>query len=351
MRLNDKISFGQRVTDGNGFVAVPAVITKVGVQKYHVDELRREPKLRTQLTGMSGLIGVFRGPDTVFNPLTIDSFKNLPVTVQHPDGMVDTSTARFVQAGHIGADVSKIGDACLGATIHLTDKDAIEISKGSETSAGYDCPIIADTGTYAGEEYNFRFDGPMIGNHLALVPAGRCGDECKVLDKQQEKDMDEKKVTELVETTVADAIAKAMPSVVAKAIADADMSKIVSDKVDEAFKVKEESDEAKAKLDAEAAEAKKLDDAEMSKKIALHAKLQNVLDSEYDSGKTDHELLVLAVGDTITDAESKSDEYLTEKVDEIAKERKDAQNVQFDSKNNSDVPTINLTALAAKSGE
>jgi hypothetical protein len=332
MRLIDRVQLGKRVTDANGFVSVPAVITMVGIQQYHVTELMRDESLKPHLKDKSGLVNVFRPPETVFNPLTIDSFKNLPVTVQHPDGGVSTTSAKFVSSGHIGSDVDKIDSDRLGATIHLHDADAIDISRGSETSAGYDCPVIYDSGEHEGTPYDFRFDGPMIGNHLALVPAGRCGEKVKVLDKQMEiEEMDKDQIVKLVEDKVKETLEASVPAAIADAISKIDIGKQVTDAVAAA------NEQAKKDAD-EAAEQKKLDDQkkadaakQMQDRVVLHAKLSQILDEDYDESKTDHELMVLAVGDTVEDADSKSDEYLTEKVDEIAKQRKDAANLNADS--------------------
>jgi hypothetical protein len=333
MRIVDKVQLGKRMTDANGFVSVPAVITKVGVQQYHVTELMKDSKLAPHLKDRSGLINVYRPPETVFNPLTIDSFKNLPVTIQHPDGGVSTSSAKFVTSGHIGSDVDKLDAERLGATIHLHDKDAIDVSRGSETSAGYDCPIIYKQGEFEGVKYDFSFDGAMIGNHLALVPAGRCGEDVAVLDKQMEiEEMDKNEITKLVEDKVKETLETSVPAAVADAIEKIDIGKQVTDAVTAASE-KAKADEKKAKEDAKKEEQRKADAAkDMQARVVLHTKLSQILDEDYDASKTDKELMVLAVGDTVEDADSKSDEYLAEKVDEIAKQRKDAASITADSK-------------------
>jgi len=344
MRLVDRVQLGKRVTDANGFVSVPAVITKVGVQRYHVSELMKDSALHKHLKGKTGLINVYRPAETVFNPLTIDSFKNLPVTVQHPDESLSTRNTKFVASGHIGSDVDQMDDARLGATIHLHDASAIDVSHGSETSAGYDCPIIYKTGTHGDESYEFSFDGPMIGNHLALVPAGRCGKDVKVLDEKMEiEEMEKDQVIKLVEDTLKTALESSVPTLVADAVGKLDIGKQVTDAVNAAS--------TKAKEDADAAEAEKVKadqlkaDAakDMQARVVLHAKMSQILDKEYDAAKTDKELMVLAVGDTVEDAASKSDEYLCEKIDEIAKERKDASTIQGDADNSSG--EINLRAF------
>jgi len=337
----DKASIGKRVTDQNGFVSAPAVITRVGIQKYHVDELRRDKRLTASLQGASGLVSVFRPKDTVFNPLTIDSFRNLPVTVGHPQGGVSPRTARFVQTGHVGEDVKAIDEKNLGCTIHLTDKDAIDISKGIETSAGYECPIVADEGEFEGEKYKFRFDGPMIGNHLALVEAGRCGSECSVLDNEKENAMEDKEVKVLVKDTVETVVPAIVKTAVKDAITAADLGEMVSSAVKasvEAMEDKRKDEAAKAKAKAD---AKALADAATQKSISLRAKLIPLMGDSYDASKSDKELMVMALGDAVKDADSKSEEYLVDKLDEISTQRKDTI-LKSDS---ASTRTLKLTAL------
>jgi len=51
-------------------------------------------------------------------------------------------------------------------------------------SLGYDSFIISEEGSYNGESFVYRFDGPMVCNHLAVLRKGdgRCGESVKILD-------------------------------------------------------------------------------------------------------------------------------------------------------------------------
>jgi hypothetical protein len=334
----DKIHLGKRITDENGFVSVPAVITRVGVQQYGVEELRNDPTLAPHLDGKSGLVNVFRPPDVVFNPLTMDSFKNIPVTVQHPNGFVNTSSAKYLVVGHVGDDVVKMDTERLGTTIHLHDEEGISVSKGSQTSAGYKCDIIHESGEHEGVKYEFKFDGAMVANHLALVPAARCGDDCKVLDNE-EKEMDEKGIKKLVSDTVSSVVEDKLSKLkdtVAQAVTDAvKVQAEEAKKLADAEKLKQDkADEAKKLAEAEAEKGKKTD----AVRIALHAKLLPILDKEYDASKTDKELLGLALKDTVKDADKKSTEYLADKLDELIETRKDA--INFSDAELGDAPEI-----------
>lgn len=61
-------------------------------------------------------------------------------------------------------------------------KDAIENGK-KELSLGYFCKFEKQPGTYEGENYDY-IQTNMVGNHIALVDAGRCGSDVKVFDRK-----------------------------------------------------------------------------------------------------------------------------------------------------------------------
>ncbi len=59
-------------------------------------------------------------------------------------------------------------------------KEAIENGK-KELSLGYFCKFEKQAGEYDGEHYDY-VQTNMVGNHIALVDAGRCGSDVKVFD-------------------------------------------------------------------------------------------------------------------------------------------------------------------------
>ena len=59
-------------------------------------------------------------------------------------------------------------------------KEAIENGK-KELSLGYFCKFEKQSGEYEGEHYDY-VQTNMVGNHIALVDAGRCGGDVKVFD-------------------------------------------------------------------------------------------------------------------------------------------------------------------------
>ncbi len=317
---------GRRQTDESGFVKAPAVITKVGVQEYTLDQLG--------IPGVKGkkMVKVFRPPETVFHEDTIASFQHKPLTDGHPPQGVTTKNARNVLGGHIGEDVQKLDDETLGVTIHLQDLKFISKSKGSQTSAGYDAEIIKDAGEHNGVKYEYRFDGAMIGNHLALVPRARCGTGCKVLDntthkEQRKMDTDDKKeVQGMIDSAVKTANEELTTSLT-KSFGDT----LKTTLTDHQKEVDDKAVEAKKKADEEAVEAKKvadklIADADAAKsKVDLLVKVKPLMKSDaYDAikDKEPKEILVACMKDSVEKAEDKTEDYLTAMLDnEIARRK------------------------------
>lgn len=61
-------------------------------------------------------------------------------------------------------------------------KESIENGK-KELSLGYFCKYRKESGVFDGEEYDYVQED-MVGNHIALVDAGRCGSDVKVFDSR-----------------------------------------------------------------------------------------------------------------------------------------------------------------------
>jgi hypothetical protein len=146
-----------------GGLKIPAHINRTGIQTYQTaDGVSRE----------------YRSPDEVFSKEALDSFRGVPVTLDHPaSGTVDTRSWRNVAVGHIGDDVRQDGDLTL-ATVYLEDQDAIDTVRGGtyrEASAGYTTTVRAEAGeSPEGERYDAQQTN-IRGNHVAIVKRGRGG--------------------------------------------------------------------------------------------------------------------------------------------------------------------------------
>ena len=160
-----------------GYLKATAAVTKVGVQMYSA---------RGFGIDSDESIGVFRPAETVFHPETIASLKMKPIVLLHPDQDVDSKNHSRLSIGSVGELVEALDSERLGASIQVTDDAVVKQILGreiEELSLGYDVFIISEEGSFNGQKYLYRMDGPMLNNHLAVVPDGRCGDSVKILDK------------------------------------------------------------------------------------------------------------------------------------------------------------------------
>ena len=165
------------------------------------------------------------------------------------------------------------------------------------------------------------------------------------LQPREQAEMDEKAITELVKRAVEDAlktraegapvdsgaIGTAVATALAERLKDLPTAESVQASIDGALKARDKAEEARAKAEDEKKAMKKKaeDDEEMMKKKAddraeLLLTVNPLLPKDTDiRSKTNHELLVLAVGDEVKDAANRSEDYLLAKVEAIA-ERRDA---------------------------
>jgi hypothetical protein len=131
--------------------------------------------------GPDGLIKITRDADSVFHDDTISSFEGKPVTLDHPT--VDVNPLNWGQLAkgvvqHVrrGAGTS---ENLLLANLLITDHAAIEAVRKHgirQVSSGYDAEY-EQIAPGQGRQRN------IIGNHVALVEKGRCGERCAIGDK------------------------------------------------------------------------------------------------------------------------------------------------------------------------
>lgn len=155
-------------TTPEGFLVARVPVTSIGVFQYRNDDgtTRRELRL----------------PEEVFAPESMDSLKCKPLTLNHPDVKIVTpENIGELQVGSVGSDVT--GDSYrVYVTLSATKQDAISAIRAGTNrglSCGYNCDIEWTSGTWLGMAYdciqrNIRY------NHVALVPAGRAGDDAQI---------------------------------------------------------------------------------------------------------------------------------------------------------------------------
>lgn len=111
---------------------------------------------------------------------TAKDFEGMPVKLGHE--WVEPEK-RDLKVGAISGEV-RLEEPYLIADIKIYDKDAIEAITGRnivELSPGYTAKYAAESGEYAGEQYDFMQQDIKY-NHLAIVENGRSGKDVKIND-------------------------------------------------------------------------------------------------------------------------------------------------------------------------
>lgn len=182
MQFFDRLSLGQPAeiagarTMRNGAMIVQARAARSGnVQVYAGAEVQR-PDLP--------IVRVYRDADEIFRADSLRTFGHKPVTVDHPTGPVTSQTWRQVARGHVGEEVVRDGEF-VRIPMMLADAEAISAAKTThgEVSVGYTCDLDWTPGTAPdGQSYDAR-QVKVIVDHVAIVPKGRAGPECRLGDE------------------------------------------------------------------------------------------------------------------------------------------------------------------------
>jgi uncharacterized protein len=157
-----------------GFLLCRAVpIARIGIMDYLEEEL-------APIEGDRGVIRVQRNEDEVFKPEALASFAGKPVVNDHPEEDVTPATWRKLAIGTIQnprRGEGNLADVML-ADLLITDEDGINaVQSGKvEVSCGYDAE-------YEQIKPGLARQHNIIGNHVALVEAGRCGPRCSIGDQ------------------------------------------------------------------------------------------------------------------------------------------------------------------------
>lgn len=162
----------QRIITKDGFLVVPATISKVGVFDYLASELGLKE---------DGIKKVARTEKSLFSDETIESFENATLTIGHPEQGVNAKNWKELSVGVV-RNVKRVGDE-LTAEAWIYDEQAIKTVQEhgvEQLSCGYDCNIIQSSVKDADFEMS-----PMIGNHVAIVAKGRCGGTVKLADEEK----------------------------------------------------------------------------------------------------------------------------------------------------------------------
>lgn len=188
--IKEKLS-PHKYKDNSGYlICTDCILARTGKQSYTRDELFGY--------GGNEEIDVDREEKEVFDPRTLASFENKPLTIEHPNEDVNPSNYNDLAVGYI-RDIHKgeyEGQPVMLGTIVITNQEAIEdVESGSLTnlSCGYDCDV---------DDCEKPCQKNIRGNHVALCEIPRAG-ITRIVDskKRRRKDsMDLNKIAKEIET-------------------------------------------------------------------------------------------------------------------------------------------------------
>lgn len=174
MTFTDRATISGTHRTADKYLAADARIARTGIQIYSGREVGKP--------GMAS-VRVYRSPEEVFAPAAMASIAHKPITLDHPADNVDASRWKGTAVGWTGESVTRDGSS-IRVPMMVADAGAIaSIDSGvRELSAGYTCDLDWTPGTTPdGEAYDARQVGIRV-NHVAIVPRGRAGSECRIGD-------------------------------------------------------------------------------------------------------------------------------------------------------------------------
>lgn len=333
-----------------GYLQATAYATRTGVFDYLLPD--------------GSLFREYRPAEEVFNPDSLETLKNKPVTRLHPRSMLDSNNAGKHIKGITLNDVIK-EDNLVKISVLIYDSGLIsDITTGKmqELSCGYYCELDHTKGVSPeGESYD-AIQRNIRQNHLAVVPKGRAGPKARLkLDArcdgadeimdyiEESEDVTNSKPIQIISEPKKDIKTKMKINVNGEQL---EVNDDVASKIDNALKnLQSKVDSTQAQLDLEKAKPKtdSIDTSKLvSEKISLVTKVSKVLDSkEFNIDEavkcTDRQLKELAVKKAFThiDTNGKSDDYVNTlfdaiKIDEKAPEKPNTapQTPNTDSFNN-----------------
>lgn len=321
-----------------GYIKGSAIVTRTGIFKY----IDSQGNIRLEL----------RHPDDVLQGESLESLKQIPITVEHPTVLVDATNAKNLSVGLTGETVEVDGEN-IKTTVTITALDGIgAVEKGKEElSLGYTLDLEEEEGIYNGQPYTHRQKNIRY-NHLAIVERARAGAnarlnfdsfECGIIIDENTKDEREKMVKiniDNVDVEVDEAVKKAFDSLNAR----------LDNATTEADTLKARLDEAEAQLkQAREVNTDSLISEKAKARVELIAKASKIVnaDSLYNLSDREIKLSVIKSRYDALDLTDKSDDYVAARFDAIIEvlNNDEAIKTQQEKAKETNEPKKNLDAL------
>jgi len=267
----------------------------------------------------------YRPPDEVSAPASLDSFKLVPVTDDHPPELLSSSNARQYSVGSTGNDVRADDDHVIGSVAVHDAKTIAKMEAGKlQVSCGYECDLDETPGvTPDGVRYD-AVQRNIRGNHLAIVQRGRADSARIRLDSafRIDEPAPSAQRNDIMDLTQAlAALATAQEKFGAeKARADAAIATSTATKV-ELDKLTARHDELTLKFDAADKARKDAVDAGptlVRARVALETKAAPILGKDFKMDGVDDRAIQLAVIKAVSKvdvAADKSADYVSARFD------------------------------------
>ena len=174
MRLTDRNTENIRFAlTEQGYLMKRCHIARTGPMDYEGSEIGRKP---------GKMYPVETTAKELFDPETIRSYENMPVSMLHPEGLVvDSKNWKDVAIGHLSNVAPNPDGIHLDADVLINDASAIEMADKDnirQLSCGQDADIVEGPD---GKLYKRK----IRGNHVAVVPSARAGVEHRLGDERK----------------------------------------------------------------------------------------------------------------------------------------------------------------------
>lgn len=177
-RFSDAATLGGTRKTADGYLVAEAYAVRTGIQLYRGSEVGMIDR---------DVVRVYRPEDEVRDPESLKTFSHAPITLGHPQAVTADNWSDLAK-GEVSTEATWDGKK-IKLPLIVKDAAAIEaVESGShrELSAGYTCQLDWTPGVTAdGEEYD-AVQRTIRVNHIALVPRGRAGAECRIGDAAQD---------------------------------------------------------------------------------------------------------------------------------------------------------------------
>lgn len=159
-------------TPAGFLICKDAAISRTGTQKYLAKEIGLENR-------GNDIVTVYRLEEDVFKPEAMASMAGAPLTLEHPSDWVNPQNASNLAKGtvtNIHRGSGKDSDLLFADIIVYDEQliNEIETKHRRELSVGYECSYIPYKDGYKQVD--------IVGNHVALVSAGRAGERVAIKD-------------------------------------------------------------------------------------------------------------------------------------------------------------------------